>query len=364
LAEQLVARMQGAYFNADAAVHRRALREEALPESAKLWVFDELHKVRGWRRWLKGVYDLRHKRHAILVTGSARLDAYGRGGDSLQGRYMQHRLHPFTFSELLGVPEVDLVDDVPLLETRAPSNAQGALASLLTLGGFPEPLLRGSERFAARWRLAYATRLVREDIREIETFRDLDKIERLYDRLPALVGSPLSVNGLREDLEVAFDTAESWLSAIERMYAVYRVPPFGPPRIKAVKKAQKLYLWDWARVEDRAARVENMVMSHLLRFVHWLADLHGEKTELRFFRDVFGHEVDAVVLRKGKPWLAVEIKESDASLDPGLRYFVERVPVVHAFQVSLFGTVDRFLPEVGASGVRMVPAARFLASLP
>jgi predicted AAA+ superfamily ATPase len=142
------------------------------------------------------------------------------------------------------------------------------------------------------------------------------------------------------------------------------VAPFGPPRIKAVKKSQKLYFWDWARVEGRAARVENLVMSHLLRLTHWLVDEHGEKAELRFFRDVHGHEVDAIVLRKDKPWLAVEIKQSDAPLDAGLRYFVERVPVRHAFQVALDGQSDRFLPDVGAHGVRMVSAATLLANLP
>ena len=243
-------------------------------------------------------------------------------------------------------------------------SASKQLSALFELGGFPEPLLRGSERFAARWRLAYASRLVREDLRDAEAFRDLDKIEQLYDRLPALVGAPLSVNGLREDLEVAFDTAEAWLAALERMYAVYRVAPFGPPRIKAVKKAQKLFFWDWARVENESARAENLVMSHLLRLTHWLVDEHGQKAELRFFRDVHGHEVDAVVLHKGKPWMAVEIKLNDAPLDSGLRYFVERVPVPHVFQVAVRGKSDRYLPGIGASGIRMVPAATFLANLP
>jgi uncharacterized protein len=86
--------------------------------------------------------------------------------------------------------------------------------------------------------------------------------------LPALVGSVLSLNALREDLEVAFDTVKSWLTILERLYASFRVPPLGVPRIKAVKKEQKLYLWDWARVEDEAARFENLAPSHLLRLVH------------------------------------------------------------------------------------------------
>jgi predicted AAA+ superfamily ATPase len=364
VAQHQLADTQGAYFNWDVASHRRALRDGDLPSDKRLWVFDELHKQRGWQRWLKGVYDVEHSRHAILVTGSARLDVFTRGGDSLQGRYLLHRMHPVTLSELSGLRAVERIEDLPKLALAAPSDAVSKIDALATLGGFPEPLLRGSQTYAARFRLGYGTRVVRQDIRDLETFRDLDKIEQLFDRLPALVGSPLSVNALREDLEVAPATVESWIKALERLYAVYRVPPYGPPKIKAVKKAQKLYFWDWSRIEASAQRAENMIMSHLLRLTHWLEDVHGEKAELRYFRDVLGHEVDAIVLRKGKPWLAVEIKESDAPLDAGLRYFAERVSVPHVFQVSLRGRVDRMLRDVGKSGVRLVPASRFLASLP
>jgi hypothetical protein len=367
LAQQVLASRGGAYFNWDASAHRRALRAEALPATAALWVFDELHKMRAWRRWLKGVYDLHGKEHAILVTGSGRLDYYGRGGESLQGRYHFHRLHPFTLRELCGLAPLDpgeAVGRVEAMEELAPSGAQGSLEALQRLGGFPEPLLGGSDRRAARWRLGYGSRLVREEVRDLESIRDLDRIELLFERLPATVGSVLSINALREDLEVAFETVRGWISVLERLYAAYRVPPWGAPRIKAVKKGQKLYLWDWARVDGEAARFENLMLSHLLRLVHFLEDVAGERAELRFFRDPVGHEVDAVILRKGKPWLAVEVKLDDRPLDPGLRYFLERVRVPFAFQVSLRGAMDTRVRDIGGSRVRILPAARFLAHLP
>ncbi len=300
----------------------------------------------------------------MLVTGSARLAAYGRGGDSLQGRYFMHRLHPFTLSEFQGIELAGVPDAIPALPVEAPTGAAAALAALDRFGGFPEPLLPGSERTAARWRLGYGERLVREEIRDLEDFRDLDRIEALYDALPSTVGSLLSINSLREDLEVAFRTAASWLAALERLYAVFRVAPFGARRLRALRKSQKLYFWDWARVEDEGARAENLVVLHLLRLVHWLADMHGEKAELRFFRDAAGHEVDAIILRRGKPWMAVEVKLSDGPLDRGIRYLVERVPIPWAFQVALRGTVVRRVPVAKGTGVRLVPASRFLANLP
>lgn len=365
LARALLARWGGAYYSWDVQADRARLRKSLPDANARLWVFDELHKFRQWRNWLKGLYDTQHQRHRILVTGSARLDLYSRGGDSLQGRYFKHRLHPITLSELQGQRvggELEALIDA--LQQPQRSSGREALESLLALGGFPEPLFSGSERTARRWRGLYGELLVREEIRTLEAVRDLDRLELLFERLPETVGSVLSINSLREDLEVAFETVRNWVGILERTYACFRVPPFGPPRIKAVKKEQKLYLWDWGRVSDQAARFENLVALHLLRLVHFAEDVWGERLELRYFRDVVGHEVDFVLLKGKSPWIAVECKQSDRPLDPGLRYLLQRVQIPYAFQISLTGTTHTRLPQVGQSEVHLMPAARFLSALP
>src|SRR5207245_11670216 len=82
LAQNIIAKRGGAYFSFDVPAHRKALRDQSLPADASLWAFDALHKMRGWRKWLKAVYDLHGKTTSILVTGSARLDISTRGGDS------------------------------------------------------------------------------------------------------------------------------------------------------------------------------------------------------------------------------------------------------------------------------------------
>ena len=87
------------YLNWDVAEHRERILKRELPVS-NLWIFDEIHKYRQWRNYLKGLYDNRRSGQQILVTGSGRLDYYRFGGDSLQGRYHLLRLHPFTVSEL------------------------------------------------------------------------------------------------------------------------------------------------------------------------------------------------------------------------------------------------------------------------
>ena len=249
------------YLNWDVAAHREHILRGELP-AGDLWIFDEIHKYRRWRNYLKGLYDGRPRGQKILVSGSGRLDLYRFGGDSLQGRYHLLRLHPFSVAEL-GIEG-----------TRE-------WLGLLRLGGFPEPFLSGSETEARRWSREYRTLLVREEITALERVQDLGHIELLMLRLPELVGSPLSVNALREDLRVSHKAVESWIGALERLYAVFRVAPLGAPRIRAVKKAQKHYHLDWSVVPRDAARFENLVACHLLKWVHFEQDTRGGDLDLK-----------------------------------------------------------------------------------
>jgi uncharacterized protein len=246
---------------------------------------------------------------------------------------------------------------------RDPSSLD-VLEGLLAVGGFREPFVAASAKQAARWRLGYATRLVYEDIRDLERIREIERVELLYERLGSIAGGVLSINSLREDLEVAFETARSWIAVLERLDAIFRLAPFGPPRIKSVKKEQKLYFWDWMRAESEGARFENLIAMHLLRLVHWMRDVEGEKVELRYFRTRMGHEVDFVALRAGKPWFAIEVKLVEQALDAGLRYLLERVDVPFAMQVFLRGGRERRVEDVRRSRVRHVSAARLLANPP
>jgi uncharacterized protein len=360
LVRTLVENNQGAYYNWDSAPDRLLIQKRDIDFDRPMWAFDELHKFRRWRALLKDLSDSYKGKTRILVTGSARLDLYGRGGDSLQGRYFGHHLHPVTFSELHGLP-FSAMADVPLLGTdpmRQPIDA------LLRFGGFPEPLLSGSDKVASRWRLSYGERLVHEEVASLEHVREIERLELLYDRLGDVAGGVLSINSLREDLEVSFETVRSWIAIFERLDAVFRVPPYGVPRIKSVKKEQKLYFWDWPRCTSDGARFENLIAAHLARAVAWAADVDGERLQLRFFRTRVGHEVDFVLLRAGKPWLAIECKLGDADLAPSLKYFCERVQPPFAFQVVLRGGRERRLPDIGRTRVRVVSAARLLANLP
>ncbi len=327
------------YLNWDVAEHRdRILRREL--SARQLWVFDEIHKYRRWRNYLKGLYDSRRTGQRILVTGSGRLDLYQFGGDSLQGRYHLLRLHPFSAAEL---------------GLERPSQ----LLDLLRLGGFPEPWLSGSQTQARRWSREYRARLIEEEVPTLESIKNLGQLEMMMLSLPERVGSPLSINALREDLQVSHKTAASWLGALERLYAIFRVAPLGSPRIRAVKKEQKHYHFDWSVIPEDGFRFENLVACHLLKWVHFQQDAEGLERELRYFRDKDAREVDFVVIERRAPVLMVECKWADAPIDKSLRYLKAKFPAADAWQVSATGTKDYQSPE----GIRVAPALELLSDL-
>ncbi len=338
LAKSLPGATQG-YLNWDIAAHRERILKRELPPGP-LWIFDEIHKYRTWRGYLKGLYDARRTGQKILVTGSARLDLYRFGGDSLQGRYHLLRLHPLSVAEL-GI------------------RTTAQLRDLLRLGGFPEPYFGASETQARRWSREYRNLLIREEITSLERVLDLGTLERLVLRLPELVGSPLSLNAVREDLQVSHKAVSNWLGILERLYAVFRLPPFGAPRIRAVKKEQKHYHLDWSVVPEDAPRFENLVASHLLKWVHHQQDAQGRDLELRYFRDTDGREVDFVVVEGRKPTLLVEAKWGDQPLDRGIQYLRARFPQTEAWQVSATGVKDYQTSD----GIRVAPAPVFLRQL-
>jgi predicted AAA+ superfamily ATPase len=306
-----------AYLNWDHPAVPPRLRKAELPASEPLLLLDEIHKYARWRNLLKGIYDTEKSRRKILVTGSARLDYYRKGGDSLAGRYRYFRLHPFSLTEFSSAP------------------TQADVDLLLQFGGFPEPLFARNAAEHRIWSRDRLSRVVREDLRDLERVREITLVEELVELLPSRVGSPLSIKSLREDLQVDHKTVERWLQILENLYVCFRILPYVSPKVRAVRKERKLYLWDWSGVPETGPRFENLVASQLLKYCHWLEDTEGHTMELRYLRDTDGREVDFVVLQNRKPVFAVECKSGGKSVGAALRYFAERTPIPRFYQVHL-----------------------------
>ena len=331
-----------AYLNWDSIAVRKLLLSGGLPAEQPLIVLDEIHKYKGWRNLVKGFYDSHKTTRQFLITGSAKLDYYRRGGDSLQGRYHYHRLHPLTLHE---VSKQATAED---------------LKHLVRFGGFPEPFLRADARHWKRWQRERRSRVVRDDLVDLEQVKEVSQIDLLAGILSDRVGSPLSINNLRQDLDVAFETADRWVGILENLYYCFRIEPFGLPRLRAAKKERKLYMWDWSLCDDAAARFENLTASHLLKYCHRVEDQEGDRMELRFIRDAVKREIDFVVVREGKAEFAVDCKSGEAAMSRNIAYFSERTAIPVFYQVHM-GKRDYEVSGVRARVLPFTELARILS---
>ncbi len=315
-------------------------------------VLDEIHKDRRWKTRLKGVFDVAGPGDGLIVTGSARMDLHRRGGDSLMGRFLPYRLHPFTVAETSHPPGPD-----DILAATAPRHR---FADLMRLGGFPEPLLSGSEAKAVRWSRLRLERLLAEDVRDLRAVEDLSGLRVLADLLPERVGSLLSVNALREDVGAAYATVRSWVKVFEALYHCFLVSPYAKRIVRSIRSAPKLYLFDILRIPAtrESARLENLTALHLLKACHFWTDAAQGEFDLRYVRDKEQREVDFLVLRDGRPWLLVECKSNDIEPNPALDNFRRQLDAPRAFQLVTRAGYDRLYAH---SHVRVLSYEKFLA---
>ncbi len=322
-----------------------------------LLILDEIHRYRDWKPLLKGLFDVRERQLRIVVTGSARLDVFGAGGESLMGRYLRYRMHPLSVGELLDpVPREELV-------ARPRAGADEALDRLYRWGGFPEPLVRASPRFARQWRNLRDHQLFREELRDLTRIQHLGQTELLARLVRERVGQLTSYASLSRQVRVGQETVRRWLDTLSSLYWCFAVRPWHRNVSRSLRKEPKYYLWDWSQVADEGARRENLVASALLKAVHFWTDHGLGDCALHFLRNKDRREVDFVVVRDGRPWFLVEVKsKADGRPSSSLAFFQEQLGAPHAFQAAFdlpFIDVDCF----SRSAPVEVPASTLLSQL-
>ncbi len=307
------------YLNYDATSDRNIIRSEEWNRDTRLVIFDELHKMKNWKSWIKGIYDTEGNSPAILVTGSARLEIYRKGGESLAGRYFPYRLHPLSVKEIC--------------QYRDESSRQ-ALDKLIKVGGFPEPYLKNSERFAKRFRRIHTDTIIREDVLDLERVRDIKSIEIMIDLLKARVGSTTSYSSLANDLQVSVHTVKHWLQILENLYIIFPVRPYHKNIARSILKESKYYLYDTGAVEgDLGSRLENTVACALIKELHFIEDTTGSRVALHYLRDKEKHEVDFLTVVDNRPVSMIEVKVSDDHFSPSLFRFQKYLKSVKPYQI-------------------------------
>ncbi len=327
------------YLNWDNADHRLIILEgpsavaqhaqiENLQTAPLLLQFDEIHKYSHWKDFLKGFFDTYSPFCSILVTGSARLDIFQKGGDSLMGRYFPYHFYPLTIAELLR-------QEIREEEIAPPQQLdQESIAALWHFGGFPEPFFKRDNRFSQRWKKLRQKQLLEEDIRDLTKVEHIEKVELLAELVKHQAGQLVSIHSLAKKLRASDHSVRNWIGILRNLYFCFAIPPYATSLPRALTKEPKYYLWDWSLVADPGARLENLVAVHLRKAIHFWNDHGLGAYELFFLRDREKREVDFLVTREGKPWFLVEVKKSpNKGISPYLHYFSSHLEVQHAFQV-------------------------------
>lgn len=362
------------YFNWDLAKDKRRLIADPAfftkePRNAAfsrpLVILDEIHKYRDWKNYLKGVYDQFAGEYQFLVTGSGRLELSRKVGDSLAGRFLKFHIFPFTLGELSGRGRAikDFMTD-PLKTVDGVSAAETArtFESLWELSGFPEPFIKGKKSFWSTWSAAYGQQIVRDDLRSVADIRNLDIVETLFALLPSRVGSPLSMNNLAGDLQVAFDTVKSWLLLFDSFYLTFRISPWTQKISRSILKEKKVYLFNFPVIDDEAARFENLSALEFLRAIEAWNDHGWGNFSLHYLRNKDKQEVDFLIAEKNRPILLVETKLSDDTPAPNLLAF-QKLFNVPAVQLVRKEGVHKIYRN-GKNNILVVTAHRWLPGLP
>ena len=304
-------------------------------------IFDEVHKFPKWKKFLKGFFDsYADNKIRVAVTGSARMDIYKRGGDSLMGRYFMYRIHPLSAREAVS----SKVDIEKIFQAPAKiSNRQ--IEKLLEFGGYPEPYLNANKRFYNNWKNLRLEQLFREDLRDLSRVQDIKGVRALSELLEGWVSSGINYSSLGNELGVASDTAKAWINILESVYYCYSIRPWFKNIANSIRKQPKVYLWDWSLIRDEGARNENFVASHLLKAAHWWTDCGLGLFDLFYLRDKLQREVDFLLTKDSKPFMLIEVKSSEKDpLNPHLRLFQKTLKVPYAFQVAFDMSVSEIMP--------------------
>jgi len=330
-----------------------------LSKTIPVAMFDELHKHPRWKQFLKGIFDTYGDQIHIMVTGSSRMDAYRRGGDSLMGRYFLYRMHPFSVAETL---DKELPD--PKRIVRSPKKVKKQdFDALWNHGGYPEPFLKRDHRFSRRWQSLRSAQLLREDIRDMTQIQQIDQLEMLVKLLSDRSAHQLIYSNLAKHVRVSIDTIRRWINVLSGFHLGFLIRPWFKNVSRSLRKEPKWFLRDWAGIEDAGDKAETFVGCHLLKAVEGWNDMGFGKFQLAYLRDKRQREVDFVVVRDGKPWFLIEVKLQDGTISSALKHYQEQTKVPFAFQVVVNADyVDADCFAKPRSPV-VVPARTFLSQL-
>lgn len=296
------------YLNYDNEKHRTQILKQQWDRSKPLVIFDEIHKMPSWKRWIKGIFDTSDNEQRILVTGSARLDTIKKMGDSLAGRHFTYHLMPLDFKEIK-------------------SNKLKHFQNLIKYGGFPEPYIEASDRFQLNWQKSHNDLIIRQDLLSLDSLRDINSIELLVTMLKPRVSLPLSYNSLATDLQRDPKTIQKWMAHLENLFVVFKLIPYSKNIARSVLKEPKYYFFDYTRLDENlGGKIENIVALCLKKEIHFVNEVLGIESELFYLKQKGAKELDFYIKRRNLPDVLIEVKSSDSEVSSSFKVFERFFP--------------------------------------
>jgi predicted AAA+ superfamily ATPase len=332
-----------AYYNFDDLDDRLILIKKEWDRRKKIIIFDEIHKMSQWKRWLKGIYDKEGITPHILVTGSSRMDIAKKIGDSLAGRHFQYQLFPLDLKELKGK-----------------ASSEEIYQNLLKCSGFPEPFFDSTEKFYTKWKRSHVDLILRQDLLVQENIQDIISLETLSELIKGKIGSPLSYSSLATDLQKDIKTIQRWIKHLENHYIVFTIKPYSKNIARSILKEPKLYLFDTASVlADEGIKLENLVALSLKKEVAYLNEVCGIESNLSTLRLKGGLEVDFFIQRRNLPEILIEVKLSDDKPSKSFKVFEKYFP--NALKIQLVKNLNR--EKTTESGIQILNVLEWLTHM-
>lgn len=360
------------YFNYDDPFNKKTIIEDPFffekinrkNNSKPLIIYDEIHKYKDWKNYLKSVYDKYSKEFDFLILGSRRLNTFQKGGDSLAGRYFLFSLFPLTLSELMNINnDIDKFLLNPLnIEIEENNYYYEIWEKLNNNSGFPEPYLENKKKFYNRWSRLYNQQLIKEDIRNMTEVKKIDDIEILFSLLPSKVGSPLSMDSLSRDIKVSFNSIKNWLSIFQSFYLCFSIKPYTKKISRAISKEKKYYLYNYSSITSKAERFENMIAIELYSLINYLNDYGYGDFSLNYVRNKQKEEIDFLISEKDSPILMIEVKYNNENISKNLIKFQNILGITAIQLVNKKGIYKKTFNNTNK--ILIISAPRWLAMLP
>ncbi|MCJ8317563.1 MAG: ATP-binding protein [Idiomarina sp.] len=292
---------------------------QSLPEQVTL---DEIQRVPELILAIKAEVDRNRQPGRFLLTGSANLLLLPKVKESLAGRVEILHLHPLA--------ELEKEQNKPaFLEalfsgklkpriTQAQQELLG-IAERVCQGGYPEPLTRSASR-ARQWYRQYLQTIIQNDVKDIANIRDEDELLRLAELLALRTGNLLNTSSIATDLKMRRETAEKYISILEHLFLVYRLPAWHSNQAKRLVKAPKLHLIDSglaafmnnvkpAEWHDYSSDFGPLLESFTIQQIRTQAEWLEDPIRLSHYRDKDKIEVD-LVIEQGRDVYGIEVKKA------------------------------------------------------